>query len=407
MAGWTSGNELELLENGEEYFPRLCAEVEAAAEEIVLETYIWYEDEISTRLAHALIDAARRGVGVTITVDGYGSPAFSDGLLTPLRDAGITVRSFDARRPLLRIRTNMFCRLHRKIVVIDRKVAFVGGINVWALHLRRFGSESMQDYAVRVTGPVVSDIYEATQHLPAARPGALRRRWRNRGGRARRARRELGRPPEDAQVAFVARDNDGHRRDIEMTYRAGIRAAKEQILIANAYFFPGYRFLRDLTQAARRGLDVRLVLQGKPDVAISAVAASMLYTHLFSAGVRIYHYKDRALHAKVAVIDGTWATVGSSNLDPVSLGLNLEANLFVRDEAFASALRRSLLEIIETACEEVTTEVPRKSLMRRLLLMIVYHATRHMPDWGRLLRRRGQAARAMQGPDERSGHALE
>jgi cardiolipin synthase len=199
----------------------------------------------------------------------------------------------------------------------------------------------------------------------------------------------------DGQAAFVIRDNDEHRVDIEYMYRAGIRGARRQIMIANAYFFPGFRLLRDMVAAARRGVDVTLILQGRPDVPLSAVAASILYDYLRSAGVRIYHYCERPMHAKVAVIDDRWATIGSSNLDPISLSLNLEANLFVLDKPLAAALRSRLARLIATECKEMVTHAPQAGLLRRSLLPLVYHIARHIPRWKQRLFGRARISRVM------------
>jgi len=191
-------------------------------------------------------------------------------------------------------------------------------------------------------------------------------------------------PGEGAQVLFAIRDNEEHPTDIETLYRVGIRNARKSIVIVNAYFFPGWRFIRDLRRAAERGVDVLLVMQGKPDRPVSVGAAAILYNDLLSMGIRIVRYTERPLHAKVAVIDDRWSTVGSSNLDPLSLGLNLEANLFILDRDFNVALRRNLDELVRRSCEEVSAEgIPRKSLVRRMLLTFGYHVTRRMPTWWR------------------------
>jgi cardiolipin synthase A/B len=380
MSDWTSGNDLRLLENGEELYPRIIGAIGSAREEVVLETFIWMEDEVGRQLREALIEAARRGVQVRVLVDGYGSPAFSAGFLASLDTAGVRVDAFDPQPTFLSLRTNLLCRMHRKIVVIDRERAFVGGINFSDEHLRSYGERSKQDYAVEVTGPVVGDIHEYVRYRKDvhAGPGWKRlRHW------LRRFPREMINPDRDAQALFVFRDNEQHPTDIETLYRAGIRNARKRIVIANAYFFPGYRFIRDLRRAARRGVEVSLVMQGKPDRPVSVWAASILYDDLLSAGVRIFRYTERALHGKVAVIDDRWATVGSSNLDPFSLGLNLEANLFVLDERFNAELAHNLDGLIENACEELKPlGRPRQSPLRRLVLTAAYHFMRRMPGWG-------------------------
>lgn len=392
MDEWTRGNGFELLENGEAFFPRVLEAIDAAKRDVVLETYIFCEDDVGQALAGALIRAARRQVRVTLTIDGYGSAELSQLFLERLAHAGVAVRWFDSQPTLLRVRTNVFCRLHRKLAVVDHRIAFVGGINMSAQHLRRFGGESMQDYAVRVSGPVVQDILACTRGLDEHSHPSPWGRWRHRIGRVPRALRQ---PQLGGQALFVARDNRKRSTDIETMYRVGIRNAKRQIIIASAYFFPGYRLLRDLARAARRGVEVKLVLQGRPDVPISAAVGAVLYDYLLAAGVRIFHYKERALHAKVAVIDANWTTVGSSNLDPISLGLNLEANLFALDEGLAEDLRHSLDALMNEACEEVTARVPERSLARRLLLMLIYYGTRHMPHWGRFVLRRSQFVQAV------------
>jgi cardiolipin synthase len=186
----------------------------------------------------------------------------------------------------------------------------------------------------------------------------------------------------------VVRDNRRHMDDIERSYRLAIRSAKKRIVIANAYFFPGYRFIKELKRAARRGVDVRLVLQGQPDMAFVKTAASMLYHYLLRAGVRIYEYCERPLHGKVAVMDDEWATVGSSNLDPMSLSFNLEANVIIRDRDFNATLSANLERLMQNACTQITPEalgaLQGWPLVRSFL---AYHFTRYYPQWAQWLPR--------------------
>jgi cardiolipin synthase A/B len=178
------------------------------------------------------------------------------------------------------------------------------------------------------------------------------------------------------------RDNREHKNDIEHHYRVAIRAARRRIVIANAYFFPGWRFMRDLRRAARRGVDVRLILQGEPDMPIVKTAASMLYHRLLAAGVRIYEYCERPLHGKIALMDDEWATVGSSNLDPLSLSLNLEANVIIRDRAFNHVMARHLLYLMRHSCQQITREdIGDLAGWSWLRSWLAYHVARHYPDW--------------------------
>jgi len=203
-------------------------------------------------------------------------------------------------------------------------------------------------------------------------------RWRK---QLRIASEELPRAG-SADALFVVRDNRRHTGDIERHYRIALRGAKKRIIIANAYFFPGYRLMKELRRAARRGVDVRLVLQGEPDMPWVKTAASMLYHALLRSGVRIYEYCERPLHGKVAVMDDDWSTVGSSNLDPMSLSLNLEANVIIRDRAFAQQMAQRLEKLMCDNCNEVTIascgELKGWALVRSFL---AFHFTRRYPLW--------------------------
>jgi cardiolipin synthase len=281
---------------------------------------------------------------------------------------------------LFGLRGGVFRRMHRKLAVIDGTRAFVGGINFAMDHLRCSGPMSKQDYAVEVAGPVVEDI-RGFMRDAWQRP-QVRRRWWRRG--ADEAGRSGGGGP--VRTRFVVRDNHRHRTDIERQYRLGMRMARQQLIVANAYFFPSYRLLRDMARAARRGVEVRLILQGQPDVALAQWAARWLYDYLLRAGVRIFEYRERPLHGKVAVADGRWSTVGSSNLDPLSLSLNLEANLVIEDEAFGNELQASLGRLIAQHCREFKPQhVPRRTLPRAWIGNAVFHLLRHFPSWAGLL----------------------
>ena len=170
--------------------------------------------------------------------------------------------------------------------------------------------------------------------------------------------------------------------DIERHYRIAIRAARHRVVIANAYFFPGYRLLKEMRKAARRGVDVRLILQGEPDMAIVKTAASMLYHHLLSAGVQIFEYCERPLHGKVAVSDDEWATVGSSNLDPLSLSLNLEANVIIKDRAFNQHLSARLDHLMQHNCTQIRhSDLVESSWWRMVRSFFVFHLLSRYPAW--------------------------
>ena len=378
---WLGGHRVLLLENGEAYFPRVFEAIAAARREVLIETFILFEDKVGNVLQQRLIDAARRGVQVHLMVDGFGSADLSPPFVQALLAAGVQLRSFDPGSRLFGQRLNLLRRMHRKLVVVDAERAFCGGINFSADHLADFGPMAKQDYAVELEGPIVQPIHRF-----------MLSSIRQQGGDTH----ELQDPVPDValpaphdngpRALFVTRDNHRHHMQIERHYRLAIRTAKHRIIIANAYFFPGYRLLRQLSRAARRGVDVRLILQGEPDMAIVKTAASLLYEHLQRHGVKVHEYCKRPLHGKVAAIDDDWATVGSSNLDPLSLSLNLEANVILRDREFATHLRERLEHLIEHECQLVPPQPkPRWEWWRRLRTTLLFHLLRRFPGWARQL----------------------
>ena len=365
---------MRLLENGEEFFARVAEAIDAARDEVLLETFILFEDKVGTDLQQRLVAAARRGVRVELTVDGYGSPGFSPAFIAAFADAGVRLRMFDPHRPWLGLRMPVVRRLPRKQLLVDRERAFVGGIKFSADHLADFGPTAKQDYSIEVEGPVVSAIRDFM--LCALHGDGTGERWR---------------PTPEAgdlhsSVQFLCRDNRRRSRAIEAEYRRAIRAARTEVLIANAYFFPGYGFLRDLRNAARRGVRVTLVVQGEPDTRIALTAARTLYRYLDGSGVGIREYCRRPFHGKVAVIDGKWATVGSSNLDPLSLSLNLEANVIVRDDGFAADLRERLQRLLAEDCQVVDqSRMPPWRPWHVLTRPLLFHFLRRFPSWAGLL----------------------
>lgn len=355
MPDFAGGNRLVLLRNGEQYFPALVAAVDAARVEVFLETYIFADDETGSLIADALARAAARGVATHLLIDGFGAKDFAPRFRRMLADAGAEVLVYRPQVspwPFWKQRSRLR-RMHRKLASIDGAVGFVGGINVVDDFDSLVPGYPRYDYAVRAEGPLAAQVRtEATRLWTRVAWATLGRRWRGFEilmGRGTRSRRQVpGAPAGGSQrAALLVRDSFRHRRDIEKAYLEQIEAARTEVLIANAYFFPTRRFRLALVRAARRDAQVTLLLQGKPDHPLQHYASRALYRSLLAAGIRIYEYHPSLLHAKVAVFDGRVATVGSSNIDPFSLGLAQEANIFVDDPGFAAELRNSLHDAIE------------------------------------------------------------
>ncbi len=369
-----SGNELTLLRNGADFFPQLCADIDAAKRSVYLETYIFAADETGQLVAQALQRAAIRGVEVRVLLDGFGSADLPGSLVAELRKVGVEVQWF--RREispftLSRSRMRRLRRMHRKMAVMDGEVAFVGGVNIindipaeLDLHAPRL------DYTVRVQGELAGEVQAVMQRLwEMVSWAAFRKRVKAEGWRLRRSR-----PNPAPNLQLVLRDNVRHRRDIERAYIRAIAGAQREVVIANAYFLPGRVFRRALVHAVRRGVRVVLLLQGKVEYRLQHYATLALYGRLLGAGVEIYEYHASYMHAKVAVVDGEWATVGSFNIDPFSLLLAREANLVVRDAGFAGALHRSLWNAIERDGRRV--ELARAGLFKRILARVSYGLVR-------------------------------
>lgn len=365
---------LELLQGGEQYFPALIRAIDDAQTWVQLEAYIFDLHRAGSEVAEALARAALRGIRVQVLVDGVGSPVLTPPWQQKMAGAGVQWVVYSPLAAGLGglglLLPDRWRRLHRKLCVVDRRIVFCGGINVLddfydpnhgELPAPRF------DFAVAITGPLAVEASEAMALLwwrvqagYSARQNHLSAAWekfrvagfglRTEASRLSRAAAALpagSAGTYGAKAALVLRDNLRNRNSIEKVYRQAIGRAHQEILIANAYFVPGGKLRRALVQAAKRGVKVTLLLQGKYEYFMQYHAARPVYGALLKAGIEIHEYEASFLHAKVAVIDGHWATVGSSNLDPLSLLLAREANVVVEDKVFANELRSSLRAAIE------------------------------------------------------------
>ncbi|MBH1978803.1 MAG: cardiolipin synthase ClsB [Comamonadaceae bacterium] len=350
-------HQVRLLQGAQEYFPALIEAMDAALADIQFETYIFDFTESGASVAEALMRAALRGVHVHLVVDGVGTGRLPQAWADRMRSAGVQVQVYSPLGPLGLLLPQRWRRLHRKMCVVDGHLLFCGGINVLDdFHDPNHGvlTAPRLDFAVAVTGSLVVPASDAMEQLwwrmQAVRDVRQRRLPEAlRALRAASAARHEDMSPDshsDMRAALLLRDNVRHRTRIEKAYRRAIGTAREEIIIANAYFLPGGKLRRALVMAARRGVRVRLLLQGRYEYFMQYHAARPVYGALLKAGIEIHEYEPSFLHAKVAVIDALgarpWATVGSSNLDPLSLLLAREANVVVEDAAFAAELRARL-----------------------------------------------------------------
>lgn len=363
MAKLLEGHQVRLLEGAQAFFLALVKDVDRAVHEVRLETYIFMLDATGVLVAQALERAAKRGVAVYLVMDGVGTPSLEASWAQRFTAAGVQWHIYLPLGRLGLVMPSRWRRLHRKLCVVDGTVAYCGGINVLDdFQDPNYGllASPRLDFAVRVTGPLVQEVHEATlqfwwrlqaaktlrqsdfssawQVLHEAVSATLRQQQHAPDGHLRGA----GAAAHSVRAALMLRDNLSHRTLIERAYRKAIGEATQEIIIANAYFLPGRKLRKGLIHAAQRGVRVKLLLQGRYEYFMQFHAARPVYGALLAAGVEIHEYSVSFLHAKVAVIDSQWATVGSSNLDPLSLLLAREANVVVRDAAFARQLRSRL-----------------------------------------------------------------
>ena len=405
MNRYLPGNRILLLRDGTEFFPALERAIDAAKYEVWFETYIFADDDTGRRIAATFARAAQRGVMVRVLVDGWGAKYYlTQALEQEMIDAGVHFLKYRPEVAPWQFRSNRLRRLHRKLCHVDGRLAFVGGINIIDDMNTPGQRPPRTDFAVSVEGPLLPAIIQTMQRV-----WALVQLVQT-GNSDVPLFPELERADRvGTQTAkFVARDNLKHRRDIERAYLAAIRTAKTEIIIANSYFFPGIRFRRALMDAARRGVGVTLLLQAKVEYLLLHFATRALYGQLLDSGVVIQEYHRSMLHAKVAVVDDHWATVGSSNIDPYSLLMAREANVFVRDRGFNEQLRVQLREMITGGSRPVANADWRgKPRLYKAAIWIAYGIVRLAmgflgyggTEWftaasGRKVRRRAMSMRA-------------
>lgn len=338
-----SHNDITLLYCGTEYFPALIAAIDAARYDIYFETYIFAGDQTGTEVLAALMRAAQRGIAVRMITDWFGTGHAQIQRMQPqLEQAQVHHRIFN---PWFR---RGVTRTHRKLCVVDRELAFVGGININDDMFCDYNHQiklaaPRWDFAVLVRGPLVAIIHREAQAqwTRLGKMGLFERMELYQEMRA--VNKNLARNP--VLAGLVVRDNLRNRRTIQRAYLQALDSAKNSVLLANPYFAPGRRFREALAGAARRGVEVILLI-GVGEIWLQDAVAHSFYPKLLAAGVKVVEYRKTQLHAKVAVIDEDWATVGSSNVDGLSLFLNQEANIVIKDAAFARSLRTHIEQAI-------------------------------------------------------------
>jgi cardiolipin synthase len=339
-----AGNHVELLENGEETYREMFVAIAAARDHINMETYILEDDEVGKRFADALIEKQKAGVQVNLIRDAVGTIDTPNAFFDRLKEAGINVLVFNPINPLqAKVGWDVNQRDHRKLLIVDGQIAFMGGINISSVYSGgSFGSRPKanksakklpwRDTDLRIEGPVLGELQKLFMQT-----------WQDQKG-----------PPLAERNYFPQLQPAGHEvvhamgsvpadsfSPIYATLISAIDNAETEVLLTNAYFVPDPQFLRTLIGAAQRGVKVVLILPSQSDSALVLNAGRSYFTELLEGGVQLYERKDVVLHSKTALIDGVWATVGSTNLDWRSFLHNQEINAVVLGTTFGDEMRKS------------------------------------------------------------------
>ncbi len=363
IGGLSGGNLLTILDNGDSYINSMMDSIRSAQQSINLEIYIFNSDEVGWEIANILCEKAKLGVEVNVIYDAVGCIKTSPKLFQSMRDSGVEVLEYHPVIPWRRY-WNITFRDHRKILVVDGEIAFLGGMNIGNEYAgSKYDGENWRDTHVKVQGPAVQDIQLF-----------FIENWYRYGGELIAHDKHIKKPSEKGKSLVMSLCSRSRKkiRPIRQSYLSAIRFAKQYIYITNAYFIPDRKIYRALMKAVKRGVDVRLMLPSESDVPIVKYASCYLYKKYLKNKIRIFEYKKNILHAKTAVIDGIWSTIGSSNLDRRSFKKNLEINIVTLDQDFGVEMVNMFNRDLENCIEITLNDWEKRSLMDYLFEWVSY-----------------------------------
>lgn len=354
---------MRLLRDGAEAYPAMLRAIESATDQVLIEMYWFSTQGIGETFLASICRASKRGVQVWLMFDALGSIGLDATRLEQARQAGVRIASFHPIwqwQTLLRLE-RLTRRNHRKLLCVDGWRAFVGGVNIADEWLsEEAGGQGWRDDVADISGPVARELSVC-----------IRESWRDvglSGPQPMMARKPCG----ATSVAVLSQAGFRQQRDAIRAYTERIRDARCSVYIANAYFIPGPRLMRELLSACNRGLDVRIMIPAESDVALVRHASRRAWTKLHSAGARVFQWLPSMLHSKTAVVDGSWVTLGSLNLDYLSLRRNLELNVSVQDAEFGRTAQASFLRDLECCVEVTADQVHFRSLGERMTEALCY-----------------------------------
>lgn len=342
MNKYVAAESVMLIFSGENYFETLEKLIDSARETIHFQTYIFEEDETGTRIAEALVRAAKRNIDIFLLLDGYGSNSLSGKFVQHLRNAGISFRFFS---PWFSSESLYFGRrLHHKIIVADKMVALVGGINIADKYRGRKDEPPWMDYAVLVRGEACSYLHKICENIF------------NKKLFQRNPKFTSLQTTGDVLIRFRRNDWTWNKNEIILSYLRALSEARHSVIIIASYFLPGFFFRKILKRTRKRGVEISIILTGKSDVHFIRSAERYLYGYLLRHGIRIYEWPNSIMHGKVALVDYDWATIGSFNINQLSLYRSIELNVDIKSKNFVQSFRNHLEKIISEECNEITRE---------------------------------------------------
>lgn len=363
-----AGNRVQLLQDGPSTYRAMLASIAAARDHIHMETYILDDDEVGRQFVQALLARQRQGVQVSLIYDSVGALNTSPALLQGLRDGGVRVLEFNPVNPLnAKVGWSVNQRDHRKLLIVDGRTAFLGGINISSVYsggsfgkpgrLRADGKLPWRDTHLQLDGPVVAEFQKLFLET-----------WRKQRGTPLGERNFFPRllPQGDEVVRAIGSSPDDADSPIYRTLLSAINAAETEVLVTNAYFVPDAQLIAALTDAAARGVDVRLVLPGRTDSALVFHAGRASYDVLLRGGVRLFERQQALMHSKTALVDGVWSTVGSTNLDWRSFLHNDEVNAVVLGTAFGQRMRAVFEDDVAHSTEITLAQWQARGVTQRL-----------------------------------------
>jgi len=363
IGGFSYGNSIRLITDGDECFSSFLRDIRSAKKSINLETFIFRSDDLGWKIARSLVSKAKKGVEVNLVYDAIGSISTSNRIFSYMREGGVEVLEFHPIAPWRKY-FNISLRDHRKILVIDGKIAYVGGINIGKEYAgNKFHGKNWRDTHLRINGPAVKDI----QYF-------FIENWYRQGGSIINPSLHFPEIKQKGNTMLMTISTRSRKkiRPVFESYYYAILTSKKSIYITNAYFVPDRKIRHALVRAAKRGVDVRLLLPAKSDVPIVKYACRYLYKYYLRNKVKIFEYYKSILHAKTAVVDDVLVTVGSSNLDRQSLYTNLELNVMVFDDAFGNKMKKVFEKDIEYSREITSEIIKRRSVSEFIIEWLAY-----------------------------------